>query len=98
MISFVLFAVMLAAPGVAPTVDDAKKVEAVNRPPDMGGFVGGINMGGRLAIMDGTVVILDGKPTAWEDVPDDGTELVEITIDVKRRMVIRIVYRTLKDF
>jgi len=98
MLSIVLFVSLLAIPGAPPTVDDSKKVEAVNRPPDMGGFVGSISMGGRLAIMDGTLVVFDGKPAVWEDVPDEGTELVEITIDVKRRMVIRIVYKTLKDF
>ncbi len=60
-------------------------------------FVDAIDFAGRVAIMSSTATILDGKPMPWHDIPDQGTDLVEIHIDLKRKVVLRIVYRTRKE-
>lgn len=65
---------------------------------DLGGFVDCVSLSGRFAIMDGTQTVYNGKDVPWEDIPDDNTEPVEVTIDLKRRMITRIVYRTVRDF
>jgi hypothetical protein len=60
-------------------------------------FVDAMTMQGRVAIMSSTITLLDGKPTPWGDIPDEGTEIAEIHIDMKRKVVTKITYVTRKD-
>lgn len=66
--------------------------------PEPEAFIDAIDFQGRVAIMSTTLTILDGKRTPWHDIPDEPhAQLVEVHIDLKRKVVLRIVYRTRKD-
>lgn len=39
----------------------------------------------------------DAQPTPYFDIPDEDTELVEIAIDLRRRVVLKMVYVTKKE-
>ncbi len=56
-------------------------------------FVGAVKVyGGFVAVTDETQCQLDGKPAEWEDIPDETTELVEITINKRRNVAVRMIY------
>lgn len=58
-----------------------------------------------LAVMYPTTVTLysknsraaDAVPTPYHDIPDEDTELVEIGIDIRRRVILKMVYITRKE-
>lgn len=61
-------------------------------------FLGMLKVGGiPFAVMSTTESVLDGKPTPYVDIPDEGTELVEISIDLRRNVVTRVAYVTRRD-
>lgn len=69
-------------------------------PPAREVFLGALRIGGEgpvFAVMSSTESLLDGKPIRYNDIPDEGTELVEITIDMKRRVVLKVCYVRLKE-
>ena len=56
-------------------------------------FLGAFRFGGFLfAVMSTTETVLDGKPTPYQEIPDEGTELIEISFDLERQVVKRMVY------
>ena len=73
----------------SPTKEEVKSPEK---------FLGTIHIGDRgFAVMSSTESILDGKPVPYLKIPDEDTELIEITIDMERRVIKKVVYRTVKD-
>jgi hypothetical protein len=62
-------------------------------------FLGTVTIGERtVAVMSRTESVFDAKPVLFLDIPDEGTELISITIDLRRRVATRVVYATRKDF
>lgn len=49
------------------------------------------------AVMSSTEVTLDGKRVPYLDVPDEGVELREVSINLKRRVYTRLVYVTKRE-
>lgn len=61
-------------------------------------FLGTLKVGGiPFAVMSTTESLLDGKPTPYIEIPDENTELVEVTIDLRRNVVRRVIYVTRRD-
>ena len=61
-------------------------------------FIGSLAFGGgAIAVTSKTEAIYNGKKTPYLEIPDDTTELIEIGIDLKRKVATRVVYRTKKD-
>lgn len=86
-------------------VSELPKAPAVSPPPRASQplpaekFLGQLSFNGLpLAVMAPTTeALLDGKPTPYLDIPDESTELVEIHIDLKRRVILKIAYVTKRD-
>jgi hypothetical protein len=51
-----------------------------------------------LAVTTKTEAVLDGKQTQYLDIPDETTELVEFTADLRTNKIKRIIYSTIKEF
>lgn len=61
-------------------------------------FLGMLRIGGSAFVVTSrTESFLDGKPKPYMDIPDDGTELEEITLDMKKVFVIKVKYRTNRE-
>lgn len=52
---------------------------------------------GEFTIDDKTVIVLDGKPIAFENIPKDGSiEVVELLVDTEKKRVVKMTLRTVK--
>lgn len=62
-------------------------------------YLGALTIGDKtFAVTSRTEALLNGKPVRWLEIPDETTEPVEISVNLKRRVVTRVVYQTIKDF
>lgn len=61
-------------------------------------YLGAFHFGpARFGVTTLTVTTLDGVATPYLDIPDESTELVEISLDLKRKWVLRMVYITKRE-